>query len=41
MAQAILEIQLKGVKEAEASVDSLSEQLVRQKKVQADLRQET
>ena len=40
MAQAILEIQLKGVKEAEASVDSLSEQLVRQKKAQADLRKE-
>ncbi len=40
MAQTILEIQLKGVKEAEASVESLSEELVKQKSIQSDLRQE-
>jgi len=40
MAQTILEIQLKGVKEAEASVESLSQELVKQKSIQSDLRQE-
>jgi len=40
MAQTILEIQLKGVKEAEASMQRLSEEILYQKKVQAVLKDE-
>ena len=38
MAQTILEIQLKGVKEAEASMQRLSLEIDKQKKKQAELR---
>ena len=40
MAQTILEIQLKGVKEAQASMQGLSEEILYQKKVQAVLKDE-
>ena len=40
MAQTILEIQLKGVKEAEASMQRLSEEIVKQKQRQAELKTE-
>lgn len=40
MAQTILELQLKGVDEAKASMQGLSEEIVKQKKNQSDLRKE-